>query len=65
MPIVIDLKGHIPVASGVSKHKIDCSATSISPSSNLNILGGDILTISGSGFPSGLDSLLSINFDDT
>ena len=57
-----DPKGLLPYASGVTDITIPLVVSSISPTS-VNPLGGDILTITGTGFP--IDtSDVTVAFDD-
>lgn len=47
---VTSTNGLIPLASGVAKIRVLLTVQSVTPSSNLNQLGGDELTFTGSGF---------------
>lgn len=47
---VIDANGLAPIADGVAKIDVALTVSSISPSSDLNQLGGDVITITGAGF---------------
>ena len=58
-----DLSGLIPVDASVAKINVSLTVSSISPSTDLNQLGGDILTLSGSGFDTIADNT-SITFSD-
>jgi hypothetical protein len=58
-----DSNGLLPFASGVADITIPLVVSSVSPSI-ANALGGDILTITGSGFP--IDSsFLTVTLDDS
>lgn len=55
----------IPVDSSVPKLTVDCTVTSIFPTIDLNVLGHDNLTISGTNFPRYLqDNTIEIEFDN-
>jgi len=58
--------GLIPVKSDVTKIQVDCTITSIAPSTDLNVLGFDNLTITGTNFPRYLtDNTIDIEFSNT
>lgn len=61
---VYELNGLVPIASGVAKIDVSLVVTSINPSTGLNQLGGDELTISGTGFDTDM-SKLNVNFSDS
>ena len=66
LPILVSRLGKIPIASGVAAHTVDCSVTGASPTLNLNLLGGDVISIEGQYFPSDLTrSSISVKFTDT
>ena len=59
---VRDSKGLIPYASGVADITIAITVTNVSPSA-ANALGGDVLTVTGTGFP--IDKqFVTVSFDD-
>ena len=60
---VTDASGLIPVDASVAKINVGLTVTSISPSTDLNQLGGDILTLEGTGFDSITDNT-QIAFSD-
>lgn len=60
---VIDFRGLIPIDASVNKIAVELVITSISPNSALNQLGGDILTLNGSGFDDDI-SHTTISFSD-
>ena len=61
---VYEPKGRVPIASTVSKISIPLVVTSITPDSNLNQLGGDVLTLTGTGFDKDM-SKVSVAFSDS
>lgn len=64
-PEIYSNKGLIPVDSSVPKLTVDCTVTSIFPTIDLNVLGHDNLTISGTNFPRYLqDNTIEIEFDN-
>lgn len=60
---VVDVNGLTPVDESVPKMSIGLTVTEISPNTGLNQLGGDILTIMGTGFDQILDNT-SVVFSD-
>ena len=58
-----DESGLVPIDASVAKINVGLSVTSISPSTGLNQLGGDILTISGTGFDTAADNT-QVTFSD-
>jgi hypothetical protein len=65
IPVVIADMGIIPGDVSLVGTEVVCTATSATPFSNLNLLGGDNITISGTNFPHELsDSTVVLNFDD-
>ena len=60
---VTDLSGLIPVDAAVAKIDIALVVTSVSKTTDLNQLGGDTLTLSGTGFETSLDST-TVTFSD-
>ena len=59
---VRDGKGLIPYKSGVADITISVTVTKVEPSA-ANALGGDVLTITGTGFPTD-KSVVTVDFDD-
>lgn len=57
-------KGLVPVKAETAKISVALVVTSISPATNLNQLGGDELTIVGTGFDKNMDKV-AIKFSDT
>ena len=55
MPEVRDDKGLIPLSGSVSKYNVPLVISGVSPNSDLNLAGGDILTVTGENFPSTLE----------
>ena len=60
---IVEPKGIVAVASS-TKITIPITVTSVSPNSNLNPLGGDTLTISGTNFDPSNKLLNTVRFDD-
>lgn len=66
IPQIYSAHGLIPVASTVQKIKVECTVTSITPNTDLNVLGGDNLTISGTNFPKFIaDNTVEIGFSNS
>lgn len=65
-PDIISKNGIIPVDLGVSLYQKALTVTGVSPSTGINIEGDNILTISGSNFPTAVDgvSTVSVTFSD-
>jgi len=61
---VYDPSGLVPVKSDVAKINVALVVTSVSPATALNQLGGDVLTITGTGFDKDM-SKVGIAFSDT
>jgi hypothetical protein len=62
-PIVITKDGKIPVVANLES--TDATITSVSPKTELNVLGGDKLTIMGTNFPTNLEeSTIVFEFAD-
>ena len=55
MPEVRDDKGLIPLSGSVSNYNVPLVISGVSPSSDLNLAGGDILTVTGENWPSTLE----------
>ena len=51
-PVVKNSLGQIPVASGFTKYSVALFLSTVTPDTDLNPAGGDVLTIGGSGFTS-------------
>ena len=62
---LIDYRGLIPLDSAIVKLDVALVIDSISPDSLLNQLGGDILTLTGSGFDDGLSNTTIFFSDNT
>jgi len=57
--------GVIPVKAGIEKYTIQYSLTSIAPTVDLNVLGNDNITITGTNFPTQLEgNTIDIEFSD-
>jgi len=57
--------GIIPVKDGLDKYTVQYTLTSISPKEDLNILGNDNITITGTNFPTQLKgNTFDIEFSD-
>ena len=64
-PVVKNPLGQIPVASGFTKYSVALFVSSVTPASDLNPAGGDVLTIGGSGFTSvKTETSFNVQFDD-
>jgi hypothetical protein len=64
-PSLISVLGVIPNAASVVPLTIGCTVTSVSPASNLNLLGGDNITFVGTNFPHNLEtSIVTLVFSD-
>ena len=55
-PHVKDSKGLLPRMTGLAGHTVGLVIDSVAPTTNLNPAGGNIITITGSGFPSRADT---------
>jgi len=60
IPELYSAHGLIPTDPSAAKIKVDCTVTSITPNTELNVLGGDTLTIVGTNFPKFLQTTLLI-----
>jgi len=66
IPKVTAKLGKIPHVSTIVEEVVDCTITDALPIQDLNLLGGDNITITGTNFPHDLEhSVVSISFDDT
>jgi hypothetical protein len=64
-PEIISDLGIVPVDATLDKYTIQYTLTSISPTEDLNVLGNDNLTISGTNFPSDIgQNDIVIEFSD-
>ena len=65
-PFVISLLGNIPHATDLADQTILCSVTTATPNTDMNLLGGDNITISGEYLPHNLvTSTVAIKFSDS
>jgi len=65
-PEIYSDHGLIPLDTTATKIKIDCTVTAITPNTDLNVLGGDNLTISGTNFPKFVaDNSVDIGFSNS
>jgi len=56
----------IPNAADLAPTTVQCTIVSATPTTNLNLLGGDEITITGTNFPKMLaKSTVDIKFSDT
>lgn len=66
IPELYSAYGLIPTDPSVPKIKVDCTVTSIIPDTEINVLGGDLLTISGTNFPKFVaDNTVDISFSNS
>jgi len=57
--------GLIPVATGLAKEDVTCTISSVTPNTELNLLGGDNLTFTGTHFPKQVEgSTFELAFDN-
>ena len=64
-PEIISDLGIVPVDATLDKYTIQYTLTTISPTEDLNVLGNDNLTISGTNFPSDIgQNDIVIEFSD-
>jgi hypothetical protein len=65
-PEIYSDHGLIPTDLAATKIKVDCTVTAITPKTDLNVLGGDNLTISGTNFPKFVaDNTVEIGFSNS
>lgn len=65
LPILTSNLGVIPNFAGAAAQTINCEVSSVVPNTDLNLLGGDNITISGLSLPHNFDtSTVSIKFSD-
>ena len=55
-PVVTETMGQVKIDSSVEAEIVPLTVTSISPNTDLNPYGGDILTITGTNFPTKTDA---------
>jgi len=66
IPSVVVQMGEVTMADSVTAEQIDCTITSAVPMSDLNLLGGDNITFTGTNFPHTLStSTFAISFDNS
>ena len=66
IPEVYSVHGYIPVDASIVKLEVECTVTAITPNTDLNVLGADNLTISGTNFPKFLkDNTVDIGFSNS
>ena len=66
LPILTSILGVVPNAGSLVATTVSCTATTIAPAADINLLGGDNLTISGTFLPHDLEtSTITIKFSDT
>jgi hypothetical protein len=66
LPILTSLLGVIPNAAALVAQTISCTVNAVAPSTGLNLLGGDNITISGTFLPHDVGtSTISLKFSDT
>jgi hypothetical protein len=63
-PQIRDINGLFPLAVALGAHDVPLVVSSIFPLSGYNPAGYETVTIAGSGFPSILNSLVSLKFND-
>jgi hypothetical protein len=64
-PVVKDAKGLIPNASTIAATSVPLVVTNVTPKTNLNPAGGELITITGSGFSSSAgNSNVKTDFSD-
>lgn len=65
IPVYTAKLGKIPSAGGVSEEVVTCSIQSVTPTTELNLLGDDNLTFTGEYLPYDIvDSEIEIKFSD-
>jgi len=66
IPVITTQLGQVPNEAGVKAVTVTCTITSILPVKDLNMLGNDNITLTGTNFPNELEtSTVEIVFDDT
>lgn len=66
LPYLSSIYGLVNNSANLTESTITCTATSVVPTTQLNLLGGDNLTISGTQFPWNIKtSTVDIKFTDT
>jgi hypothetical protein len=65
IPVITTQLGQVPNEAGVKAVTVTCTITEIHPFKDLNLLGHDNITITGTSFPHELEtSTVEIAFDD-
>jgi len=66
VPIIVSRWGIVPAAVDLTPETVTCEITGLFPLSELNLLGADNITLTGTHFPHKLDgsSTVEIQFDD-
>lgn len=65
LPKLVAVQGLVNNSAALTAETITCTISSVVPTTELNLLGGDNLTISGTQFPWNLEtSVVDISFDD-
>jgi hypothetical protein len=65
-PVITSIYGIIPNDAALEGKQIDCTVSGIIPNTDLNLLGADNITLSGTKFPMELDSnTVEISFSDS
>lgn len=65
LPLLYSIYGLVNSSAALTPETITCTATSVVPTTQLNLLGGDNLTLSGTQFPWNLEtSTVEIKFND-
>jgi hypothetical protein len=64
-PVITSIYGIIPNDAALEGKQVDCTVSDIIPNTDLNLLGSDNITLSGTNFPTELDSnTVEISFSD-
>ena len=62
-PEVYSMLGLLPIKTDVTKIQVDCTISDVAPKIDLNVLGYDNLTFTGTNFPRYLtDNVIDIEF---
>lgn len=65
-PEIISEFGKVPLDAVIAEEVIDCVITDVSPKTDLNVLGAQNITLTGSNLPKGVsDDFIEIQFDDS
>jgi hypothetical protein len=62
-PVIIDPSGKVPVSVSLAPLEVALTITDVQPRANHNPGGGDLCTITGSGFCSRIDSGATVTID--